>query len=116
IPVRIIGAGDPGWRTTCHPTLTRPRVIPGLAGTGNSPHAPYAFPRQSIVGIQEPSNAVLSSGDTHNDLVFYGKRRDGNGITGGVLGDLCLPASNAGAGVERDQIGVDRADVNQIAE
>src|SRR5262249_47258327 len=77
IQVWIVRAGCPDSRTTARPRVARPRVVAGLAGARNGVTAPRAFPCLGVVGVNESTNAVLSTSDADDDLVVHDQRREG---------------------------------------
>src|SRR5262249_45442356 len=87
----------------------------GFAGTRNSPETPQPFSILRIVSVDEAAYAVLSPGDTGDDSVFHGQRRNRDAVADLVVGHHDIPANAAGPHVERHQVRVKRAHEKRIA-
>ena len=78
----------------------------------DGPEAPRLRAGRGVVGGDVAAHAVLGAAVADDHLVLDHARRAGDGVLLFLVGGLHLPRHLAGAGVERDQASVDRADVD----
>ena len=110
-------ARDPDVRAASQfERVVAPSVTAGLAGAGHRVGAPELLAGARIVGGDEAALLLEASTSTDacDDLAVG---HDGAGTVGEaqvVISDLCLPAHDTGARVERDQVGVERGHQHQV--
>ena len=96
--------------------LRRPRFVRVRRAPGSVQKRHTRLPVLAIIGVEETADTGLATGDADDDLVV-----DGEGATvieWPVLfvGDDDIPADGAGFGVEGEEMGVDGANIDEIAE
>ncbi len=120
-PENLIRGGIVGPRIPCRcatdlPRIAFPGVVAGLSGTGNGVETPFALAGIGVVGIDESADAILSAGNADDDQVLHGEWRDGEAVAGSVVGGGDVPADGPGLGIERDDVSVERAEEDLVAE
>src|SRR6185436_14301291 len=98
------------------PTLAGPGIDAWFAGSRDGVRAPDARTGLGVVRIDEAADAGLASADADDDLSIERQRRHRHGMSEPVVGDLRFPALGAGLGIERNQVAVERADVDHVIE
>src|SRR5204862_7286907 len=112
----IVRAGHPRRRAAALPRVVFPRLVPPfpLAGNGvEPPRAPAGF---RIVSVDETADAVLAPRHADDHLVFDRERCAGEAITLVRVRRRHIPSDASGPGVERDDVGVERAHEDAITE
>src|SRR6185437_3830129 len=69
-----------------------------------------------VIGLQEAADAVFAAIGSDQDLVLDHRRRHRLAVALLGIGDVGGPDHLAGLGFQRDELGVERGDVNEIAE
>ena len=112
----IIGAGNPCGRAADFPGVAFPGFVAGFARTGNGVEAPFARAGHGVISIDEPANAVFAAGnpDEHEMVDHQGRECDAVALT--VVRRAHVPNDIARFCVERDDVGVKRAEKNFIAQ
>src|SRR5579864_2009599 len=87
-----------------------------LAWTGNGVEPPHALAVFSIVSVDKSANTVLAAGDANDDEILHREGRDGETVTGLVVGGGHVPGDVAGLGIESDYVRVQGAQENSVAE
>ena len=95
--------------------LALPRVVTGLARSGNRVEAPELLARLRLVRGNESANAEFTAAHTDDDLVFHHQRRMHDRIPGLAAFHLHLPPLAAGGGIDRDEIRVDGPHEQRVA-
>ena len=116
IEIGIVGAGDPCRRGAPLPAVALPGLVPLLARPGNSPESPCAIARLRVVRIEKPAHAVFTARNADDDLVGERQRRAGDRVARLGIGDGDVPSNLSRLRVERDEMGIERPDVNRVVE
>ena len=98
------------------PAISRPGLVARFAGAGHRPETPHALAGLGVVGVQKSANAVFGARNSDDDFVLDRQRRECDGVRGLVIGDFYVPADAAGLHVQRNQVGVQRADEQLVVE
>ena len=112
----IVAAGDPGGAAAALPRIAFPRLVALFPWTRHRPEAPRALASGGVVGIDEPTDAVLRSGDTDHHLVLHDERRRRGAVTQLVVVNHHVPHDRAGLHVEGQEVRVERVHVELVAE
>ena len=88
----------------------------GLAGTGDGVEPPLLLAGLRIVGGDEAADAVLAAGHADDHLVLDDERRQRQRVAGAGVGDAGLPDGPAADRVDRDELGVDGAHEQRVAQ
>jgi hypothetical protein len=91
------------------PPLPPPATV---LGAGNRVPAPHLIPGARVPCLDEAANAILPSASPHKDLAIHRDHRAVQRISLLIVGDLLLPDLAPVAGVEGDQLGVERPHVD----
>ncbi len=81
---------------------------------GDGPQTPLQASGGGIVGRDKAAHAGVAAGRAYDDGIFDDERRAGGAIGFGLVGVFNIPAQAAGAGVEREQVGVVGFHVDRI--
>src|SRR5206468_257816 len=108
--------GNPCGRAADFPGVAFPGFVAGFARTGNGVEAPFARAGHGVISIDEPANAVFAAGnpDEHEMVDHQGRECDAVALT--VVRRAHVPNDIARFCVERDDVGVKRAEKNFIAQ
>src|SRR2546425_9844893 len=87
-----------------------------LARARNRVEAPGPLARLSVVGIDEPADAELAAGYTHDDLVLYDERRNRRRVARFVVLQRHIPDDRTGFHVEGEQMRVERDHEQLVAQ
>ena len=87
-----------------------------LAGSGNGVEAPGFLPRFRVVGGDEPADAELGAADADDDFVLHDKRRHGDRIGELDVRHRDVPKRPAVSRIDRDEMGVERAHEQRVAQ
>src|SRR5262249_1930454 len=98
------------------PTVAAPGFVSRLSRPRNGPTTPGQFPGLSVVSVEEATNARFAAADSHDDLSVDRQRRGGDRMSGRVIFDLRLPPDCAGLRVERNQVTIERADIDGVVQ
>src|SRR5579859_4645428 len=112
----IIGAGDPRGRAANFPGVGFPSFVAWFAGARNGVEAPFTFAGGGIVGVDEAPDSVFAARDAHEDEISDGQRREGNAVSLAIVKRRRIPDHIAGFGIERDDVGIERAEEYFVAE
>jgi hypothetical protein len=96
------------------PAVAFPGLAAGLAFRRDGVGAPQALASRRIVGIDKPADAELAACDAGDDFVAQRKRGRGDAVALQRILDLDLPEKGSGAGVERDQGAIQRAEEEPV--
>ena len=116
IQLRVVRTGQPGRATAELPRIAGPRVVAELAGPGNRRKTPEPRAGRRIVRVDEAADPELAAGDAGDDLVLERQRRAGDAESLHRIRHLDFPEQRAGAGVQRQERRVQRADEQAVAE
>src|SRR5207244_9941485 len=67
-----------------------------------------------VVGFDETADAVFAAVGADEDFALHGGRRHGLAVAELAIGDVGLPHLVAGLGVERDELGLDRRQIDLV--
>src|SRR5262249_3123859 len=67
-----------------------------------------------VIGLHEAADAVFAAVGADQDFALHGGRRHGLAVAELGVGDIGLPELVAGLGVERDQLGVERRQIDLV--
>ena len=98
------------------PGIARPGFVAGLAGARNRIESPGLLACARIVGGEEPANTEFTTGHTYNDFVLDYERRVDHGVARLGPGDGDVPDGLAGFCIDREQMAVDGAHEERVAE
>src|SRR5579864_1918867 len=114
IQVRIVRSGEPTRSASPLPAVAGPGFVSEFAWPGNGIESPQTLPGYRIIGVHISGDAKLAASDTNDDLVFDREwgRCEAISLHGVVY--LNFPERQSGAGVERDQCGVQRTEEDAI--
>ena len=115
VQVRVVDAGGPGRAAAVLPGVAGPGVVARLAGTWNRVRRPTRLAGLRVEGLDKAANAELASGHTGEHHILDDQGGAGNAVALLPIDDLDFPHHLASAHVERDEPGVHRPDVDQIA-
>src|SRR5436190_22305206 len=110
---RIVRAGEPRRAAAVHPAVAGPRLAARLAGRRYRPEAPPRLAAPRVVRVEEAADARFAAADPDDHLVVDDERRGGDRVPRRVLADVDRPSLDAGFRVERDEIAVERADIDR---
>ena len=116
---RIVRAGHPRRSAAGLPRrLVRvgPRLVTALAGPRDRVEAPGLGARRGVERGDEPADAVFAARRPDDDLVLDDERRERERIAERRIDDGLVPDRPAAFRVERDQMAVDRAHEQRVAE
>ena len=116
VQLRIVRACDPGRRAARAPRVAQPGLVVGMVRSRDRVRPPRALAGLGVVRVQEPPNAELPAGDAGHHPVLDDERRRGLAVAAPVVGHLGVPHQVAGAGVDGDQVRVERAHVERFAQ
>src|SRR3990172_12197034 len=111
----IVGARHPGGAPSIFPAVSRPGLVPLLAGSGNGVEPPAELSRLPVESDDVPPMGRVSAGRAHDDHVFDDDRGSGDVAAeiGAVL-DVDLEHLLTRLRVEGDDEVIDRSEV-QVA-
>src|ERR1700687_4736965 len=89
--LRIERTGHPSGTAPVLPSVTRPGFITLLAGPGNCPKPPAAFPALDVVSIQKATNPIFTTRDSSYHHVFHDQGRRSDAVAGAIIGQLHIP-------------------------
>ena len=81
---------------------------------GDGVEGPEQLAVLGVVGLDEAADAVFAAVGADQDFAVDGGRRHRLAVALLGIGELLLPDDSAGLGVERDQLGVERADIDLV--
>ena len=90
--------------------------LSGWSGPGIVHAPPHLLARRGVVRVDEAADAVLAAGDARHHLVADDEGRGGLAVARPVVGGLRVPHQVARAGVDGDEVRVQRAHVERLAE
>ena len=93
-----------------------PRITARFVRRGNRVEAPCFPAAPRVEGRNEPADPILAAADTDDDLVFDDQRGVGDRITRLAIGHFRVPQRAAGLRVDGNEMGVERAHVERVAE
>src|SRR5438552_3186624 len=108
----IVRAGQPRRAAAVHPAVAGPRLAAGFAGRWHREEAPDLLAGLRIVRVEESANARLAAADADDHLAVDDERRGGDRVARRILADVDRPSLDARLRVEREEIPVERADVD----
>jgi len=88
---------------------------PASSGDGIVCVRPHHLAVRGIIGADKATDAVLTTGDAHDDPVFVDHRRGGQAVADLGIRHLDVPHLLAGLLVERDEMGVKRTENDGVA-
>ncbi len=112
---RIVGGRHPRRSAAGLPGVAAPGFVAGLAGSGNGVEAPHFLSRARIEGRDEAADAVLAAAEADEHLVLDDERRHRDRVAKLGIAHRHVPERAAGRGIERDQVPVERAGVDDVA-
>ena len=98
------------------PVVAFPGLVAGLSRTGDGVEAPDLVAGRGIVGGDEAADPELASADADDHLVVDDQRRHGDRVGALDVGDFGLPEWLAVGPVEGDEMCVERAHEEPVAE
>ena len=116
VELGIVRAGDPGRRPAGAPRVAQPRLVVGMIGPRNRVRPPRAFAGLRVVRVEEPADAELPARDARHHPVLDDERRRGLAVAAPVIRHLRVPHQVARARVDGDQVRVERAHVERLAQ
>ena len=116
VEVGVVGAGDPARRSAGAPRVAGPGLVVRMVGAGNRPGPPDLVARRRVVRIDEAADAVLAARDARHHLVLDDEGRGGLAVPRPVVGGLRVPHEVPRAGVDGDEVRVEGAHVEGVAQ
>ena len=117
VELRVITSGDPRRSAAaCGYIGIRPRLAAQLAGIRNRIEAPDAPARLRVVRVDVAAAGEVAAGDADDHFVLHDQRRRRDRVRFLQIADGHVPEDRAGLAFERDQMRVERAHVEAIAE
>ena len=93
-----------------------PGLVAFLSRTWDRVEAPRLLAGVGVVGSDEAADAVLAAADADDHLVLHHERRVRDRVAGRRSGDLGLPHLPSGLRVDGNQVGVQRAHEQRLAQ
>ena len=116
VELRVVGACQPGGASTGPPAVSPPGLTPRLAGRRHRVEAPDTLSGGGVIRVHEAADAGLRPAHADDDLPVDGQRRRRDGEAHRVVGDLHVPPHRPRAGVQRNQMRVQRSHVDRLIE
>ena len=89
---------------------------PGSPGAGTVLKRQISLPVAGSYAAMNPLTAVFAAADADDHLVLHDERRQADGVSVGMLGDLHVPEETAAARIDGDEACVERAHEQRVAE
>ena len=116
VEVVIVRSREPGRSPAGLPGVALPGLAARFSRRRDRVETPDTLAGGGVVGVDEPAHAGFRAAYAHDDLAVDRERRQGQRETDVVVRHPDIPAHRAGRRIERDEVRVERADVDRVVE